>query len=172
MQSKTTVMSTKQLSPLRSLLSGLMFTLLFFFAAPNSGKAQPSQFGIGVQLGSPAGLTLRFDAQSKPSYDLLLAWDLNDYLFANLHFLYEKQLGGTPNFHWFYGPGVFGGIEGDWDGAPKKLEGNLYLGLSGTIGLGYYFDFFEIYARITPRLQLLEKTSGGFGGGLGFRFYL
>ncbi|MCB0706057.1 MAG: hypothetical protein KDC34_12130, partial [Saprospiraceae bacterium] len=144
----------------------------FFLASIPQGKTQPSDFGIGVQLGSPTGLSLHFAAQNSPSYDLLLAWDLNDYLFANLHFMYQKAFSGTPDFHWFYGPGVFGGIEGDWSGPKKNLEGKLYLGVSGTIGLGYYFDQFQIYARITPRLQLLEKTSGGFGGGLGFRFYL
>ncbi|MBR9919572.1 MAG: hypothetical protein GYB31_01960 [Bacteroidetes bacterium] len=144
---------------------------LSLFISPQKAYSQPTSFGIGAQIGSPTGLSLHFGAQGRPSYDLLLAWDLNDYLFANLHFMYENPLAGN-NFTWFYGPGVFAGIEGDWDGPPKGLDGNLYMGVSGTIGLSAYFDIFQIYLRATPRLQLLDKTAGHIGGGLGLRFYL
>ena len=68
-----------------------------------------------------------------------------------------------------YGPGLFAGfIE-----RSRVLDGDddLFLGISGTFGLAYNIDQFEIYLRATPRLAIIESTGGDIGGGLGFRFY-
>ena len=45
------------------------------------------------------------------------------------------------------------------------------MGISGTIGLSYLIERFEIYLRLTPRLALIEATDADFGGGLGFRYF-
>lgn len=144
----------------------IVSTLIF---TSTSSLAQNNNWGIGIQLGQPSGLSLKKYNSSGMSPDILLAWDLNDFFFINLHGTWEKHFSGTRGLHFVYGPGVFAGFrerrlitEGDDD---------LFLGISGTFGLAYNIDQFEIYIRATPRLAVLESTGGDVGGGLGFRFY-
>nr|HQU59603.1 hypothetical protein [Saprospiraceae bacterium] len=65
-------------------------------------------------------------------------------------------------------PGAFIGLRdrGRWE-----FSDEVYAGISGTIGLNYFIDRFEIYLRATLRLQLIDRTDGGAGGGLGVRYY-
>jgi hypothetical protein len=48
---------------------------------------------------------------------------------------------------------------------------NLGLGISGNFGFNVFVDQLEVYAQITPRLQLIEGTDADVGGGIGLRFY-
>lgn len=141
--------------------------LVLLGAAPRSASAQNGgDVGVGMQLGEPAGLSLRVDRASGASVDLLAAFDLDDFFYLNGHLLYEDGLGDDPDLHVFYGPGAFVGLH---DQASASDEAGV--GISGTVGLGYDVRAFEIYARITPRLALLPGTEGDVGGGLGVRWY-
>jgi hypothetical protein len=148
----------------------ISFTLALF--APNKAWAQPSggNFAIGIQLGQPSGLSMRFYQPGRMSPDILLAWDLNDFFFANLHGIWEKPI--SNDFNFFYGPGIFLGFREHHNRRLFDDDDELNLGISGTIGLNYYVDRFEIYLRLTPRLLVIDRTDGDVGGGLGFRFYL
>ena len=155
----------------------LRFCLLMAFAVLmncHSMKAQPSSgsWGVGIQFGEPSGLSIKHYNPGAMSFDALLAWDLDDFLFINVHGLWEKRLGSSVPLNFYYGPGAFIGII---DRGPKRFfndsDEEIALGISGTAGLNYYIDQFEIYQQLTPRLQLLEETDADVGGGLGFRFF-
>lgn len=141
--------------------------LIFLFATPLSAQ-RPEGVGIGIQLGDPSGLSLNLPTSGRASIDLLAAWDLDDFFFINGHALFQQPLGSAPEFGVFYGPGAFIGVRdrGRWD-----FDDEVYAGLSGTVGLNYFIDQFEIYLRATLRLRLIEETDGSFGGGLGFRYF-
>lgn len=134
-------------------------------------KAQPpaGDWGIGIQFGEPSGLTLKKYNPGAMSFDALLAWDLDDFFFINVHGLWHKNLNASPNFNFFYGPGAFVGfIERN-----RRFDGDdeVRLGISGSFGLNYFVDRFEIYLQVTPRLAVIESTDADVGGGLGVRFY-
>lgn len=137
-------------------------------------QAQPSsgQFGIGIQFGDPSGLSMRIHKPSGMSPDILLAWDLNDFFFANVHGVLEQPISGAGNFNFIYGPGAFIGLRNR--GGNNFLGGDdeINLGLSGVVGINVYIQQFEIYLRVTPYLLLVERTDAEIGGGLGFRYYL
>ncbi|HMN91236.1 MAG TPA: hypothetical protein PKD70_15210 [Saprospiraceae bacterium] len=138
------------------------FTLLH--AQPPAGS-----WGVGIQFGSPSGLTLKRYNPSGMAFDALLAWDLDDFFFVNIHGLWEKPAGSLSPLRVYYGPGAFiGFIERR---GRFRDEDDVRLGISGTLGLNYYLDRFEIYLQLTPRLQLVDRTDGSVGGGLGLRFY-
>lgn len=143
------------------------FILLFtFFIATLALSAQ--SVGIGAQFGDPTGLSLRFNRVGNLNYDVLAAWDFDDYFFVNVHGLWEHSLANEPRMNYFYGPGAFIGVRerGRWrDNAGA-------FGISGTVGLNIYIKKLEIFAQITPRLAIIERTDGNIGGGVGVRFYV
>ena len=153
-------------------LAGALFAALLLFAITTNLHAQrPGGVGVGVQLGDPSGLSLNLPTGGRASVDLLAAWDLDHFFFINGHALFMQPLGSAPNFGLFYGPGIFIGVR-DRDNRRWEFNDQVYVGASGTIGLNYFIDQFEIYLRATLRLQLIDRTDGSAGGGLGLRYYL
>ncbi len=124
--------------------------------------------GIGGQIGDPSGVTLKFATSRGYALDFLAAWDLNDdFFFLNVHALYERSLGTEPGLNFFFGPGGFVGF---FDGNGRGND-DAVVGISGTFGVNYYIDRFELFAQLTPRLALIPETDGDLGGGVGVRFY-
>lgn len=148
----------------------LCFTIFFanhIYTQPSSGK-----FGVGIEFGEPSGLSLRIYQPRQMSVDILLAWDFNDFFYANIHGTWEKPISGSGDFNFFYGPGIFLGLREKSNHSFFDGNEELKLGISGTAGINYYIDRGEIYLRITPRLLLIDRTASDLVGGLGFRFYL
>lgn len=148
----------------------LLGTLLFLAFGGTDARAQraPGSIGLGGQIGDPSGITLKIYNGRSLSWDLLAAWDTNDFLFLNVHGVYERHLGQSPNVHFFYGPGAFVGIR---DNDRRGEEDDVVAGISGLFGLGFLIERFEIYGAVTPRLAVTPRTEGDVGAGLGFRFY-
>jgi len=130
-------------------------------------QAQPDDgsVGVGLQLGQPSGLSIGVYKPDGLGLDVLAAWDLNDFLYLNAHGVFSSG-DGSP-FRLFYGPGAYVGLYERGNG-----EDQVRVGVSATGGLSAFLGPFEIYARVTPRLRLLESTDVAIGGGLGLRLFL
>lgn len=147
--------------------SAFVFILIAVLGAlPQRAEAQrvPGSVGIGFQIGDPSGVSLQF-YNPEPSWDFLAAWDFDDFFLLNVHALYERPLGNRPDLFLFYGPGAFIGFR------DRPGDDDVSVGISGTVGIGYLIEQFEIFARITPRLSLVPDTDGDVGGGIGARYY-
>ncbi len=155
--------------PISPRLQVLFLVLFFLVNTTTSAQSVGDNWGIGIQLGQPAGISIKKRNSAGMSADILLAWDLNDFFFVNLHGVWEKNVSGADGLHFVYGPGVFAGFKER--NRYRDDDDELFLGISGTFGLSYYIDQFEIYLRLTPRLAVIESTDGDVGGGLGFRFF-
>jgi hypothetical protein len=136
---------------------------------PGDSHAQtnvpPGTVGLGGQIGSPSGITLKwYDAPGR-AFDLLGAWDLDDFFFLNLHMLFERPLPESP-LNFYYGPGAFLGVQ---DG--RRRNSDMVLGISGNFGLNFFTERFEVFLQLTPRLNVVPDTRGHFGGGVGLRYY-
>lgn len=154
----------KQITFVVAFLAGMTTTHLH--AQPPAGS-----WGVGIQFGYPSGLNVKHYNPGGASFDALFAWDLNDFLFVNIHGLWEKSLSGSPDFNFYYGPGAFIGFTNRNKRKNIYYEDDIHLGISGTVGLNVYIDRFEIYLQATPRLELIERTDASIGGGVGFRFF-
>ena len=149
----------------------IMIVATTLFALETRAQTAGARWGIGVHLGEPTGLTLRTYPSSSlrlagavfTSYDFLLSWDLDDYIFANVHALNQRNLQGAP-LQLFFGPGVFVILTDD-------RGDDFALGISGAFGASYFVERFEIFLQLTPRLRLIERTDGHLGGGIGVRYY-
>lgn len=139
-------------------------------AAAQSSRP-PGRTGIGGQVGDPSGLTLklyrgtgtRLDrAFGVTAVDVLAAWDLDDFLFVNVHAVAERPIPDSP-LRYFIGPGAFVGI----DTGPDDVA----FGLSVAAGLNVFFDPFEVFVQVIPRIKVVPDTRGTVGAGVGLRYF-
>lgn len=138
-------------------------------ASPTPALAQtstpPANVGLGGQIGSPSGITLKwYDAPGR-AYDVLGAWDLHDFFFVNLHMLFERPLSDSP-LNFYYGPGAYIGVQDR-----RHRDSDLVVGISGNFGLNFFTERFEVFLQLTPRLNVAPNTNGRIGGGVGLRYY-
>ena len=142
---------------------------LFVAALGNTAEAQREHgdVGVGIQFGSPSGLTVKAYTPRAMAFDLFAAWDLNDFVFLNAHGMYERHIGDSQNAHVFFGPGAFVGVR---DGG-NNFESESVIGVSGRVGLGFMIEKVELYGQVTPRLSVVPDSDTDIGGGVGFRYY-
>lgn len=135
-----------------------LILLSFLFLSP--AVFAQSGVGIGAQVGSPTGVSLKID-----SFDFLAGWNLNnDSFFGSVHYIIAQPRVGatTPALRAYYGPGVFVAVRDD----------DAKLGISFSVGLSYYVQRLEFFGQLSPRFRLIDSTKFELGGGIGFRFYL
>lgn len=142
----------------------LLSALLLASTGDAHAQRPPGDFGIGGVIGDPSGLSLKWYPRGDFAYDLLVAWDLDDFIFLNAHGLFERPMRNAP-FRFFYGPGGYIGI------LDRGRDDDVVLGVSGNFGLSYFVEPFEIFVQITPRLNIIPSTDGDLGAGIGVRFY-
>ncbi len=150
---------------IRSSLTIALFTFIFIAMTHQvSAQRQAGDAGLGVQIGQPTGVSLKI-YNPGASTDFLAAWDWDNFLFLNIHAIFDASLNDAHTIHFFYGPGGFIGIH--QNPGNNKID----LGLSGNFGLDFLIQNFEIFVQATPRLSLKNTNNFNIGGGAGFRFY-
>lgn len=143
--------------------SSLFFCFFLFWATQVSAQ----RVGIGAQFGEPTGLTVRVNNNHGANLDILGAWNFGEYFFLNIHGLWERRVFDIPQFHYFYGPGLFVGSRG----LRNHEVDNMTFGISGSVGLNLYLGPIELFGQLTPRFSVFPSTAGEMGGGIGGRYY-
>lgn len=160
---------TSRFSMQPRLVLALLLAAGLTLAPRGTAHAQTSDmtFGVGGQIGDPSGLSFKFYQAPNLSYDLLLAFDLDDdYTFLSGHRLWELTLDEAPaRFH--YGPGAFIGL----DDRERRDGSDAVVGISFRAGINFFIDRFEVFLNLTPRLRVIPATEGELGGGGGLRYY-
>lgn len=141
--------------------------ILLFIATPAAAQPTGGDVGLGLQIGEPNGVTLQFYNPGGTTWDFLAAWSFDDFFFLNVHALYYRNLGDDPRLHLFYGPGAFVGFRD----RESNADDDVVLGISGTVGLGFMIEEFQIFGSVTPRLSIVPATDGDVGAGIGVRYW-
>lgn len=151
----------------------LLFLSLLAFTFPASAQPGPNRTGVGLVLGNPSGLSLKFYQAGRSSgranaLDFAASWDFDsDFLFLQGHYLWEQSLQtASPTVRFFYGPGLFIGVRDDARGDEEMAFGG-----SANIGLALWAERFEFFLQANPRLELVPATDADVGAGIGVRFY-
>jgi len=152
---------------LSPIAAAVLAALIFYLPPSVHAQAPAGSVGLGGQIGDPSGLTLKLYQRSGLAYDLLAAWDLDDFFFLNGHVLYEKPVPDSP-LRYYLGPGVVLGLRH----SPRSESDDVVIGISGQFGLNFFVEQFEVFLQLTPRLDLLPGTKADVGGGVGLRYYL
>ncbi len=154
----------------------IIISILIILFCFGTVKAQDKGFGIGIILGEPTGLSLKFWTTYSTAFDVAAAWSFingsavhlhADYLFHNFG-LIKLDFDQLPIYYGVGGRIKFVEVEDDGNDKSKYR-----LGVRIPIGLNYLpsripLDFF---IEIVPLLDLIPKTDFNINGGIGFRYF-
>ena len=121
--------------------------------------------GVGLQVGQPGGLGLKWYRPSPIAYTAVLTTDGDDYLHLIVNRLWESPLHNSP-LGVYVGPGLLIGATG------LQQDGAFALGINGTAGLNFYVEPFEVFLQVTPRFHFLPNRRDDLGSSVGLRLYL
>jgi hypothetical protein len=146
----------------RSILIGLVAVMIFAGSAASQGN-----FGLGIILGEPTGVSAKLWLTERTAFDAAAAWSFSDeaafhlhvdYLFHNFDLISVEE--GKLPVHF----GVGGRV---------KFENESKLGVRIPIGLTYVFDGapIDIFFEIVPLLDLLPDTEFTANAAVGIRYF-
>lgn len=154
-------------------ISAVLFLGMVFFGtshAQSSGSsAQPSKhIGIGIIVGEPTGVDLKWFLSEDNAVEFAAAWSLSgnnnlhlqgEYLFHN-YGLITVEKGKLPLFFGVGGRLIF-----------RENQDNI-LGIRIPVGLAYEFDApFDVFVELVPILDLTPDTDFDLEAAIGGRFW-
>ena len=140
----------------------LTLLLSLFLLIGTTQISAKQNIGIGVIIGNPTGLSLKFD-----NFPVMgIAWNTAGYLHVHAdYWLINKTLADPIN--WYLG---LGGKVIFWT---DHRSSNLGLGIRIPVGLQWFpFNNLELFGEIVPGLALFPATGFDWDAGIGARFYL
>jgi hypothetical protein len=152
------------------LTKSLLFSILIFSVAGllTVAEAQDrhSNTELGIILGEPTGLSLKFWQSSTSAIDAAVAWSFGDNESVHLHadYLRHNWLDvDDGSLALYYGLG-----------ARALLSDNSRFGARIPVGLQYILPNtrLSLFFEVAPTLNLIPSTSFGVNGGLGIRVFL
>jgi hypothetical protein len=146
--------------------SALIIVSIFLLLTATA-KAQNKEFGIGVILGEPTGISLKKWLGDHSAIDGAVAWSFGgvnsfhlhaDYLYHNFN-LFDVESGQLPLY--------FGA------GFRFRTEPEATLGVRFPVGICYIFEKapLDIFLELGPVLNLIPDMEFWFTGSIGARFY-
>ncbi len=146
---------------MRKLIILSLVTITLSFTAPK-------KFGVGIILGEPTGISLKYWVNRDVGVAGELAWSLGGYLHVHGDFLlHERRLLKDLNikegsFVLHYGIG-----------ARLKAEKRAVFGIRIPLGINFIFRRLplDIFLEIVPVMNLIPSTTLDLNGGIGLRFY-
>ncbi len=142
-----------------------LFILMMLLAG--TSEAQNYGLGLGIILGEPTGISLKYWTSRTTAIDGAIAWSLGkhnrmyfhgDYLWHNDRIINVSK-GRLPIY---YGVGARLGFNGDSS-----------LGIRGVIGLDYQFATIplDMFLELVPVMNLAPSTDFDFNGAIGVRYF-
>jgi hypothetical protein len=124
-------------------------------------------FGIGVILGEPTGLSAKGWLSQTVGVDAGAAWSFTSGSFFQIHgdlLVHNFKLFtvDTGRMAFFYGVG-----------GRVKFDEDTTVSLRVPVGITYEFEktTIELFLEVVPMLNLIPATEVDIAGGIGFRYY-
>ena len=148
--------------------------IVFLLAASSANARTQDDFGIGIILGEPTGLSLKYWIDEEIAVDGALAWSYSendsfqlhgDYLIHNYEWLEAREM---PVY---YGIGARLKFK-DSDGRGRN-ENDAILGIRVPLGITYLFDEapLDMFFELVPVLDIAPDVDLDLNAALGLRYY-
>ena len=163
--------------------------LIIFAAAFISGAAfarpvqtmhhsnEPAEFGVGVILGDPTGLSAKYNLDSVQAIDLGIGWSFTGNGRLHVHGDYLRHVRGifdieSASFDLHYGIGGRFKLR-ESDSKKSKNDTDPKIGLRLPVGLDYTFQNVPIETFVEAALivDLAPTTQADFNAGIGARWF-
>jgi len=143
----------------------LQILIIFSVISLNTSFAQ-KDFGIGIILGDPTGLSAKLYTGNNNAFDFAAAWSFkgSGHLLLQADYVWHSSLSRTSSgmFALYYGIG--GRI---------IFSNDPNVGVRIPIGIDYVFSTapVDIFLEVVPVLDLIPSTDFDLNGGIGVRFW-
>ena len=149
--------------------------IIGFLVAVSSANARTQEpFGLGVIVGEPTGLSLKYWLDDERAIDGAAAWSFSendsfqlhgDYLIHNYDWL------GVDELPCYYGLGARLKFK-DSDGRGRN-EDHAIFGIRFPLGVTYLFDEvpLDVFAELVPVLDVAPDADMDINAAIGLRFY-
>lgn len=153
----------------KRILSLILFaaSLAAFGAFAAAESRDKGDFGLGLILGDPAGINMKYWTGRTTALSAAFAWSVGD----------EKDFLAHVDclFHDFGLFKVKSGLLGAYYGVGARLRTNekTRIGIRIPLGVNYIFERapVEVFFEVAPLLDVIPKTEGDVQGGVGVRLY-
>ena len=153
-------------------------TALCLLLAAGAARAQ-DDFGIGVILAEPTGLSAKLWLNEREAIDAAAAWSFSDYSSFQFHADYLiHRFDPFRNVDTTVGrPALYFGVGGRLKLGEDKGRGNdddkNRLGVRVPVGVTYIFAKapFDVFGEVVPVLDLAPDTEVDLNAAVGGRFY-
>ena len=139
----------------------LQIFVIFLVISLSATYAQKN-FGIGIILGEPSGLSAKLYTGSNNAFDFAAAWSFkgNGNLLLQADYVWHSSLTGELALYYGIGGRVI-------------FQDDPRVGARIPIGLDYRFSSapIDIFVELVPILDLIPSTNFNLGGGIGIRFW-
>lgn len=135
--------------------------------------------GLGVIVGEPTGLSLKYWLSDDRAFDAAVAWSFSendsfqfhaDYLIHNFDLIDPREVSGKLPV--YYGLGGRLKLKNDNNGKGRNDDEAL-LGLRIPLGITYLFADapLDIFLEVVPILDIVPETDVDINAAIGIRFY-
>ena len=144
----------------------VQISVVFLVLSLSNTYAQ-KDFGIGIILGDPTGLSAKLYTGSNNAFDFAAAWSFKGpgHLLLQADYVWHSSLSRTSSglFALYYGIG--GRI---------IFSDDPNVGVRIPVGIDYIFSNapVDIFLEVVPVLDLIPSTDFDLNGGIGVRFWL
>jgi hypothetical protein len=160
--------STKQNSKGVRMKTKIVLVTIFLIIGFSNVYSQDKDFGFGVIIGEPTGISAKYWTGSSTAFDAAAAWSFvdegalhlhADYLFHSFD-LINVEKGRLPLYY---------GLGGKIKLAAKDAE----IGARIPVGLSYLVQGapLDIFFEVVPIMELAPATEFGMNGAIGIRYY-
>lgn len=151
-------------------------TVLIILALAFTAAAQVREFGLGLIIGEPTGISAKWNFSPPYAVDFHLAWSFNGGIAAGADWL--VHMGWLP-FPWrpYLGAGgrmaVHEGKKDDVGEPGEPGEGEVHVSGRGLVGIEYLFleGHLGVAAEIGLGLDFVPAVGFDLSGGIAFRYY-
>ncbi len=138
------------------------------------------KLGLGLILGEPTGLSVKYWLDDKSAIDGAAAWSFwdedgfqlhADYLWHNFEWLQSAVDSGKLPV--YFGGGVRLKFQED-NGRHDDDDGDTVFGIRAPVGISYLFEDkpFDVFAEIAPILDLAPDVELSLSLAVGLRYYV
>lgn len=122
-------------------------------------------FGLGLMLGEPTGVTVKSWFGRRSAFDIGAAWSLsgrNEAVHLHTDYLHHNWFNDTENLAFYYGIG-----------GRVIFSNNATAGVRVPFGLNYVFDSapFDLFVEAVPIIDLSPDVEFAGNGAVGIRYY-
>lgn len=159
----------ENITPLKSIFFAFVF--LFFSAvltesviaqANNDGS---HNFGLGLMLGEPSGVSVKSWFGERSAFDIGAAWSLsgrNEAVHLHTDYLFHNWFDDADNLAFYYGIG-----------GRVIFSGDGIAGVRVPLGLNYVFENapFDLFVEAVPIIDVSPDVEFAGNGAFGIRYY-